>query len=108
MAGGRLGRWVDAMPARFKFVAITFGHVVIGQSHAVLRELRPHEHEHVRQYERWGVLLFAAYLGSSGVQWLCGRDAYGHNRFERQACAAQHAAAVTLRGRRPLGDSAEV
>jgi hypothetical protein len=92
VAGGRLGRWVDATPARFKFIAITFGHVVIGQSHAALAELRPHEHEHVRQYERWGALFFVVYLGSSGAQWLCGRDPYRHNRFERLAQAAQTAA----------------
>ncbi|KNZ30886.1 MAG: hypothetical protein AD742_20420 [Methylibium sp. NZG] len=72
-----------------RFVAITFGHVVIGQSHAVLDELRAHEHEHVRQYERWGVLFFAAYLGSSAAQWWCGRDPYRDNRFERQARAAE-------------------
>jgi hypothetical protein len=107
VAGGRLDRWVGSTPARFKFVAITFGHVVIGQSHAVLDELRPHEHEHVRQYERWGVLFFAAYLGSSGLQWLCGRNVYRHNRFERQACAAQHAATVAARVLRPLGDNAK-
>lgn len=74
------------------FVAITFGHVVIGQSHAVLAGLRVHEHEHVRQYERWGVLFFAAYLGSSAIQWLRGRDPYRDNRFERQARAAERAA----------------
>jgi hypothetical protein len=107
VAGGRLGRWADAAPARCRFAAITFGHVVIGQSYAALAELRAHEHAHVRQYERWGVLFVAAYLGSSGMQWLCGRDAYRHNRFERQACAAQ-AAAVAAQRPRALADSARL
>lgn len=88
VAGGPLARWVGAAPGRGGFVAITFGHVVIGQSHELLAGLRAHEHEHVRQYERWGVLFFAAYLGSSAVQWLCGRSPYWHNCFECQARAA--------------------
>ena len=92
VAGGKLARWVGAAPGRGGFVAITFGHVVIGQSHEVLADLRAHEHEHVRQYERWGVLFFAAYLGSSAVQWLSGRSAYENNRFECQARAAAVAA----------------
>ena len=95
VAGGRLARWVGKVPACGGFVAITFGHVVIGQSHAVLAELRAHEHEHVRQYERWGVLFFAAYLGSSAVQWLSGRGAYRHNHFECQARAAAARAACS-------------
>ena len=92
VAGGRVARWVGAAPGRGGFVAITFGHVVIGQTHELLAGLRAHEHEHVRQYERWGALFFAAYLGSSTVQWLCGRSPYWHNRFECQARAAAAAA----------------
>ena len=94
VAGGRLCSRVGSAPASFAFVAITLGHVVIGQDHAVLDGLRAHEHEHVRQYERWGVLFFVAYLGSSALQLLRGRSPYWHNRFERQARAAQHAASV--------------
>lgn len=87
VAGGRLAGRASARWGGF--VAITFGHVVIGQSHAVLADLRAHEHEHVRQYERWGALFFAVYLGSSAVQWVKGRDPYRDNRFERQARAAE-------------------
>jgi hypothetical protein len=76
------------MPRRFGFGAITFGHVIIGQSQACLDACRAHEHVHVRQYERWGVLLFPLYLGSSLVQWLRGRDPYLDNRFEKEAYAA--------------------
>jgi hypothetical protein len=94
VAGGRLARWVAAASGGGGFVAITFGHVVIGQNHELLAGLRAHEHEHVRQYERWGALFFAAYLGSSAVQWLRGRSPYWHNRFECQARSAALAACV--------------
>ena len=64
-AGGsarRVGRTVEiaryhgAAPpgsrlARAPFTAITFGHVILGASHAELARLRPHEQVHVRQYE---------------------------------------------------------
>jgi hypothetical protein len=39
----------------------------------------------VRQYERWGVLFFPLYLGSSLWQLLRGRSPYYANRFEREA-----------------------
>ncbi len=102
VAGGRLARWFASVPVCGRFVAITIGHVVIGQSHDVLAGLRAHEHEHVRQYERWGALFFAAYLGSSAVQWLRGRSPYWHNRFECQARAA------ALAARRPAGPSVQL
>jgi hypothetical protein len=86
VAGGRVDRLVALLP--FQFAAITFGHVIIGIDHAVLRLARDHEHVHVRQYERWGVLFFPLYLGSSLVQLVRGRDPYLHNRFEREAYAA--------------------
>jgi hypothetical protein len=90
------------MPRRFGFGAITFGHVILGQSEQCLAACRAHEHVHVRQYERWGVLFFALYLGSSLVQWLRGRDPYLDNRFEKEAYAmddrARRAAATPPRG----------
>jgi hypothetical protein len=46
--------------------------------------LRKHEHVHVRQYERWGVLFIPAYVLSSLWQVLRGRSAYSANHFERQ------------------------
>lgn len=39
----------------------------------------------MRQYERWGVLFFPLYLGSSLLQLLRGRSPYWHNHFELQA-----------------------
>ena len=87
VAGGRVALLVSFLPRRLRFAAITFGHVIVGLDHAVLHRVRPHEHVHVRQYERWGVLFFPLYLGSSLTQLIKGRDPYLHNRFEREAFA---------------------
>jgi hypothetical protein len=67
------------------FAAITFGHVVIGVDTLTLARWRAHEHAHVRQYERWGVLFFAAYALASLWQGLRGRRPYWDNPFEVQA-----------------------
>lgn len=83
--GGPIGSLAGALPGICRFDAITFGHVVIGRSEASMAVLRIHEHAHVRQYERWGLFLFPAYLGSSAWQWLRGRDPYYDNRFEVEA-----------------------
>ncbi len=65
--------------------AITFGHTVLGQTRGDLDRCRRHELVHVRQYERWGPLFVPAYLLSSLVLWLRGRDPYLENPFEREA-----------------------
>jgi hypothetical protein len=85
IAGGRLPAFVSRLPAWARFGAITFGHVIIGLGHGVLERARAHEHVHVRQYERWGVLFFPLYAGSSLVQLCKGRDPYWNNCFEREA-----------------------
>ena len=87
IAGGRIARCIAALPARCRFAAITFGHVIIGVDHATLSAVRAHEHVHVRQYERYGILFFPMYLGSSAIQFMLRRDPYRDNRFEREACA---------------------
>jgi hypothetical protein len=98
-AGGsarRVGRTVEiaryhwAAPpgsrlARAPFAAITFGHVILGASHAELARLRPHEQVHVRQYERLGPLFLVAYPCSSLLALLRGECPYRANRFEQQA-----------------------
>jgi hypothetical protein len=89
VAGGRLARLLTLLPASMRFAAIAFGHVIIGTDHDLLRRVRRHEHVHVRQYERWGVLFFPLYAGSSLVQLLRGRDPYRDNCFEREAYAAE-------------------
>jgi hypothetical protein len=77
--------WLRKLP----FVAITFGHAVIGATRADLERLRLHEHEHVRQYEQWGPVFLAAYPLESLWQMLRGRRAYLDNRFEVLARAKE-------------------
>lgn len=67
--------------------AVTWGHVVFGQSLISLELTRVHERVHVRQYERWGPLFVPAYLGASAYLWMRGRDPYRENPFEVQAYA---------------------
>lgn len=70
---------------RIPFDAITLGHVILGRSMSALDKLRSHELVHVRQYERWGALMFLAYPLSSLVEVLRGGDWYSSNHFETQA-----------------------
>lgn len=87
VAGGRVSKIFPFLPRTCHVEAITFGHVVVGLDHDLLTLLRPHEHAHVRQYERWGILFIPLYLCSSAIQLLCGRNPYLHNRFEKEAFA---------------------
>ena len=80
----------EAWLRRLPFTAITFGHAVIGVTHAELARLRLHEHEHVRQYERWGPLFLLAYPLESLWQLLRGRHLYLDNRFEVAARAREN------------------
>jgi hypothetical protein len=75
--------------AKWPFVAITFGHVVLGRSHLELARLRVHEHAHVRQYERWGALFLVLYPASSLCQWVRGKRPYVDNVFEVDARACE-------------------
>jgi hypothetical protein len=97
VAGGRFGPRISRLPRGLRFSAITFGHVILGVSHASLAIHRAHEHVHVRQYERWGILFFPLYCGSSLVQLLRGCNPYLDNRFEREARCAVAAAAEKAR-----------
>lgn len=87
VAGGRFGSWINSLPASMRLYAITFGHIIIGPSHDLLRCHRRHEHVHIRQYERWGFLFIPLYFVSSLAQYFHDRDPYNENRFEREACA---------------------
>lgn len=71
--------------------AITLGHVVLARDTDTAARLRTHEHTHVRQYERWGVIFPFAYLASSAIAVIKGGDAYRDNVFEREAFAVQFA-----------------
>lgn len=67
--------------------AMTLGHTILGQTPKMLSESRDHEHVHVLQYERWGPFFLPAYLGSSLILWMRGRECYLENPFEVEAYA---------------------
>ena len=69
-------------------MAMTFGHVVFGQTTDMLEMTRDHERVHVRQYERWGIAFVPLYLFLSLVLYIRGRDAYRENPFEVEAYSA--------------------
>jgi hypothetical protein len=79
--GGALAYWLRRQP----FAAITLGHVIVALDASDLRRLHAHERVHVKQFERWGALLFFAYPAASLWAWLRGRDPYLDNGFEREA-----------------------
>jgi hypothetical protein len=85
--GGRLGQVLARLPELLRFSAMTLGHVILAVDRSALAQLRLHEQVHVRQYERWGPLFLPAYLLSSLLQLLRGRNPYRENHFERQAYA---------------------
>jgi hypothetical protein len=85
--GGRLGQALARLPELLRFSAMTLGHVILAVDRSALAQLRLHEQVHVRQYERWGPLFLPAYLLSSLLQLLRGRNPYRENHFERQAYA---------------------
>ena len=81
--GPRVARVLDWMPT--SAAALTFGHVVFGQTQSALDLTRSHERIHVRQYERWGIAFVPAYLLVSVFIYLRGRDGYRENPFEIEA-----------------------
>lgn len=90
-AAGGWPAWVlrRGFPFSGAVAAITLGHVVLGESLAALNATRAHERAHVRQFERWGLLLLLLYPLAGGLAWLRGGDPYRDNRFEREARAAE-------------------
>jgi hypothetical protein len=83
--GGAVKWFLTRLPGGQFTLAMTLGHVVLGQTDAALDIARDHELVHVRQYERWGPLFGPAYVLCSAVLWLAGRQAYRDNPFERAA-----------------------
>jgi hypothetical protein len=91
------GGWPARMLRRgFPFsgavAAITLGHVVVGVSLAALAATRAHERAHVRQFERWGLLLLVLYPLAGLLAWVRGGHPYRDNHFEREARAAEDVA----------------
>ena len=92
-AGGWPARVLQhGFPFSGAVAAITLGHVVLGVSAAALAATRAHERAHVRQFERWGLLLLVLYPLAGLAAWLRGGHPYRDNRFEREARAAESAA----------------
>ena len=79
-----IGWLLDRLPLQ-KALAMTLGHTVIARHQEALDVTREHERIHVRQFERWGILMGPAYLGCSLALWIKGKDAYWDNPFEREA-----------------------
>jgi hypothetical protein len=77
--------------------ALTLGHVVVGVSLNALTATRAHERAHVRQFERWGVLLLVLYPLAGLLAWVRGGNPYRDNPFEREARAEE------LSGRQSTG-----
>lgn len=83
--GGAVKWLVERLPSGPFTLAMTLGHTILGQTSTGLDVARDHEMVHVRQFERWGLLMGPAYLGCSAALWLAGKRAYRDNPFERQA-----------------------
>ena len=92
-AGGwpaRVLQW--GFPFSGAVAAITLGHVVLGVSLDALTATRAHERAHVRQFERWGILMLVLYPLAGLAAWLRGGHPYRDNVFECEARAAESAA----------------
>jgi len=85
--------WVlrHGFPFSGAVAAITLGHVVLAVSLDALTATRAHERAHVRQFERWGVLLLVLYPLAGLLAWVRGGHPYRDNWFEREARAAEDA-----------------
>ena len=86
------GPWFRAMSGGEGFAAATIGHVIVARDVHCLDRCRVHEHAHVRQGERWGVLFPFAYVAAglyAAIKSKHWRAYYWNNRFEREARAAE-------------------
>ena len=84
-SGGFVKWLLKKMPTGSGAMAMTLGHVILGQTPAALDATRDHEHVHVKQYERWGPFFVPAYLLSSAYVWWRGGNSYLDNPFEIEA-----------------------
>ena len=66
-------------------IAMALGHVLIARDADSLGQTNAHEREHVRQFEKWGLLFPLIYSGESIYRWIRGENPYRDNRFERAA-----------------------
>lgn len=82
---GGTGWFVRRLPTGQNTAGFTLGHVILGQTAKGLEQVGKHERVHVRQFERWGLLMGPAYLLASAWVWQRGLDAYRDNPFEIEA-----------------------
>jgi hypothetical protein len=87
--GGAMPMLLKALGPHRSIAAITLGHVILARSDHEAARWRMHEHAHVRQYERWGMVFPFAYAAASLFAWSRGRDMYWDNGFEVEARAAE-------------------
>ncbi|MBY0587580.1 hypothetical protein K2X85_10405 [bacterium] len=83
--GGLIAWLLRRVPLIGGAEAMTIGHVVLGQTFISLELTRRHEHVHVRQYERWGILFFIIYFGLMPWLWWKGAHPYFDHPFEVEA-----------------------
>jgi len=81
--GGGVRSLLGRLPGGQFVMALTLGHVVLGQTATSLDACRDHELVHVRQYERWGPLFGPAYLLCALITWIRGKNVWRENPFER-------------------------
>jgi hypothetical protein len=79
--GGKLNTWLAHHPLG-AMDAVTLGHVVLASNAPVLYRTLTHEFEHVRQFQRWGLIFPLAYLVASLWSFARGRGLYWGNVFE--------------------------
>ena len=83
--GGGVQWLIHRLPNGQFVLALTLGHVILGQTAAALDVSRSHEHVHVAQYERWGPFMLPIYFLSSIIIYFRGGDPYLDNIFEKEA-----------------------
>jgi hypothetical protein len=80
--GGFIRRLLSGGRWRRGGAAMTLGHVILARDAECLERSRKHELKHVRQYERWGILLLpTAWIIASWLK-LRGFDPYLDHPFE--------------------------
>jgi hypothetical protein len=70
--------------------AVALGHVILARDPECLERSRQHERMHVRQYERWGVFLWPAYLLIGWGLARKGFHPYLDHPFEKEADGLEH------------------
>jgi hypothetical protein len=82
--GGWLDVWLQKHPFGSMWAA-ALGHVVVARDAGKLCFCGAHEFEHVRQTERWGILMPLAYVLNGMWQLMRGKRFYRNNCFEEAA-----------------------